>query len=172
MPCGSGAMMDTAALSRIVRCQALAASNASFVRRSSCSARRWAARIALEVCKAALRSSLSCSAALFSAASPSFNLSDGSGIMSRSVNSEHGGRQRRAEDARSDFLKRRVPARRSVVAERGESAIVSRAQLGDRDVFGGLQDAVADFLGRLDSRVERIDDTDEDALLRFEVIAG
>ena len=41
----------------------------------------------------------------------------------------------------------------------------------DRNVFGRLEDPVPDFLGRLDARVDRRDDADEDPLIRLHVIA-
>ena len=38
-------------------------------------------------------------------------------------------------------------------------------------MLGGLEDAVADLLRRLDPRVDRVDDADEDPLVRLEVVA-
>ena len=76
-----------------------------------------------------------------------------------------------AEDAGPDLLKRRVAARGRVVAERREPAIVRRAQLLDRNVCGRFQDSVPNLFRRLDARVDRRDDADEDPLVGLQVLA-
>ena len=48
-----------------------------------------------------------------------------------------------------------------VAAERREAAVVGRAEPLDRDVAWPPQQLVADVLGRLDARVERVDHADE-----------
>ena len=88
-----------------------------------------------------------------------------------STASEYFRRERGAEHARPDLCERRVAGRRGVVAERREPAVVAGAQLPDRDVLGRLEDPVPDLLRRLDARVDRRDDADEDPLVRLHVLA-
>ena len=64
-------------------------------------------------------------------------------------------RQSSAEDTCANLLERHVPGCRRVVAERRKAAVVGRAQLLDRDIFGRFKDAVSYLLGRLDARVDR-----------------
>ena len=60
-----------------------------------------------------------------------------------------------------------------VSSQKGENPQSShRAQLPDRDVLGRLEDPVPDFLRRLDPRVDRVDDADEDPLARLHVMRG
>ena len=73
--------------------------------------------------------------------------------------------------ARADLGEGGVAAGRGVVAERREAAIVGGAELGDRDVPRRLEHAIAHFLRRLDARIDRGDDADEDALLGLHVLA-
>ena len=40
----------------------------------------------------------------------------------------------------------------------------------ERDVFGGFQDAITYFFGCFDSRIDRVDDTDEDSLVGLRVL--
>jgi hypothetical protein len=56
-----------------------------------------------------------------------------------------------------------------VSSQRGEPAVVRRSELVERDVLGCFDDAIADLLGRLDRRVDWIDDSDEDPLARLQV---
>ena len=58
----------------------------------------------------------------------------------------------------------------SVVAERREAAVVGRAELLDRDVFGRFEDSVSDLFRCLDARVDRGYDADEDPLIRLHVL--
>ena len=71
-------------------------------------------------------------------------------------------RHRGPGDPGLDLRERGVARRRGVVAERREAAVVGRAELAGFDEPGRLQDPVADLLGRLDPRVDRVDDADED----------
>ena len=75
-------------------------------------------------------------------------------------------------DARADLRERGLAGRRGVVAEWREPAVVARAELRDRNVFGGLEHAVAHLLRRLDPRIDRIDDADEHHLVRLEVVTN
>ena len=79
-------------------------------------------------------------------------------------------RERGAEHACPDLFERRVAARRRVVAERREPAVIRRAQLFDGNVLGRFEDPVADFLRSLDARVDRRDDADENPLVRLHVL--
>ena len=59
-----------------------------------------------------------------------------------------------------------------VSSQNGENPQSSRrAQLLDRDVLGRLEHPVPDLLRRLDARVDRGDDADEDPLVRLHVVA-
>lgn len=61
--------------------------------------------------------------------------------------------------------------RRGVVPEGREAAVVGRAEPAERDVLGRLQHAVANLFRRLDVRVDRIRDTDEDLLVGLCVLS-
>ncbi len=74
-------------------------------------------------------------------------------------------------DARANLRERGLPGRGRVVTEGRESAIVAGAQLPQRNVHDRLQYPLADFLGRLDARVGRIDHADEHHLIGLEMIA-
>ena len=104
--------------------------SASFVRSSSSSARWRARRMLLAFCRATERSSCSSSSS-----------------RRHYARSERLRRERGAQHARADLRERRVAARRRVVAERRESAIVGRAQLLERNVLGRLEHPVPHFLG-------------------------
>ena len=78
----------------------------------------------------------------------------------------------RAVDARLDLREGGVAGGRDVVAERREAAVVGRAKPVERDELGRLEHAVADLLRRLDPRVDRVDDADEDPLVRTQVLAA
>lgn len=75
-------------------------------------------------------------------------------------------RQRRAFDARADFCERGVACCRSVVTERRESAVVCCPKLGERNEFGGFQNAIVHFFRRLNNSVDRIGEADENRLTR------
>lgn len=45
---------------------------------------------------------------------------------------------------------------------RREAAVIGRAEMGGIDESCGLEHAIADLLGRLDARVDRVRDSDED----------
>ena len=77
----------------------------------------------------------------------------------------------RALDARGDLRERDVARRRGVVAEGREAAVVASCRAARRDVLRRLEDAVAHLLRRLDARVDRVDDADEDPLARRQVLA-
>src|SRR2546422_10465 len=83
---------------------------------------------------------------------------------------EHLRGELRAGHAGADLLERRVAGCGRIVAERRESAVVGRTQLRERDDFGSFQDAIANLVGRLDSRIDRVDHTDEDLLVGLGVL--
>ena len=59
-----------------------------------------------------------------------------------------------------------------VSSQNGENPQSSQVpSCAERNVLGRLQDAVADFLRRLDARVDRSDDADEHHLVRLQVLA-
>src|SRR5688500_4365572 len=59
----------------------------------------------------------------------------------------------RALDARADFGERGFARSGGIVAEGRESAVIGRAELFERDVFCGLEHAIADFFGSIDARI-------------------
>ena len=87
-----------------------------------------------------------------------------------SSSSDYFRRERSAEHPRPDLCKRRFAAGRSVVAEWREAAVVRGTQLLDRNVFGRFEDPVANFFRRLNARVDRRDDADENPLVGLHVI--
>jgi len=80
------------------------------------------------------------------------------------------GGERGTGDASANLLEGRFARRRGVVAERSKAAVVGRPQLVQGDVFGGFQDAVPHCFRCLDSRIDRIDHADEDALVGLDVV--
>jgi hypothetical protein len=71
---------------------------------------------------------------------------------------------------RPDLLERRRARGGVVVAERGKATIVGRAQALQRNELGRLHNSIPHFLRCLDARVDRIDDSDEDSLVRLGMI--
>src|SRR5712664_1667365 len=67
-------------------------------------------------------------------------------------------RERRPKHTRLDLGKRRVTARRRVVEERREPAVVRRAEVLERNVLGGFQHTIPHVLGGLDARLARRND--------------
>src|SRR6185369_100620 len=68
-----------------------------------------------------------------------------------------------------NFCERCIAGSGSVVAEWREAAIVGCAQLRYRNVFGCLKHALANFFGRLNSWINRCNDSDEYAMVGLHV---
>src|SRR3989442_241798 len=73
------------------------------------------------------------------------------------VSSDKCRRQLRAEHTRPDLCKGSITARRSIITEGRESAVVGRAELIDRYVLGRFDYTVPHFLWGLDARSDRSD---------------
>src|SRR5207249_3759486 len=76
-----------------------------------------------------------------------------------------------AGDARPDLGKGGVPGGRGVVAEGRKPAVVRGSQARRVDELRRLEHAIADLLGGLDARIDRIDDADEDPAIAPGVLA-
>ncbi len=59
-----------------------------------------------------------------------------------------------------------------VICERGEAAVVSRAQLRQGKVFGSKQDSLTYLFRRLHYRIDGIDNSGKHDLIRLKVLAN
>src|SRR5882724_10587302 len=67
-----------------------------------------------------------------------------------------------ALDPSSDLGEGGLSAGRRIVAEGGETAVVTGSEPVDRDIFRRLEDTVSDLLWSLDPGVDGVDDSNED----------
>src|ERR1700687_1337971 len=81
-------------------------------------------------------------------------------------------RELRAQHTRSNLGEGGVAARRGVVKERRESAVVGSTEVLDWDVLRRFKHTVAHFFGGLDVGVDRSGDSHENPLIRFAVFAN
>ena len=79
-------------------------------------------------------------------------------------------RHSRSFDTRSNLVEGDLSRRRLIVVERGESTIVRRSQLFDRNEFRRLENPFTHFFGCLHLWHNRIDHTDKDAMPGLHVV--